>query len=92
MTKDYCIGRVELADQEADILDLGYYVQAFDDTKGRVVYGIKIEKTDTIGNTSSEETWGLTYSYDEAEGWARKMAAGTVTPLSLFAITDDLMG
>ena len=92
MAKGFCVERVELAGERCGILELGYYVQAFCNNGEQTVYGIKIEKTDTNGDISSEETYGLTQSCKEAEGWVRKLAAGTVTPLSLHAIVDDLVG
>ena len=51
-------------------------------------YGLKITST----NGQSEETIGLTHSYEEAEAWASKLAIAQATPLSLHDLVDDWVG
>jgi len=91
MAKSKILEKTKLADDRGAIWELGYYVQIFDDGVGDTFYGIKIEKTGT-GNSISEETCGLTYSYQQVECWVRKLASGTVMPSSLHDIVDDFVG
>ena len=81
--------KVKMHDESGGTWELGYFIQKFmgDD----VVYGIKIEKRAPDGRNESQETCGLTTSYEEAEGWVRKMAKGQVTPIALHDIVDDFM-
>jgi len=65
--------------------DLSYYIQT-ENSEDQTFYGIKIERT------SSEETKGITKSYEQAEKWARAMAAGALSPLALHDYIDDLVG
>ena len=50
-------------------------------------YGLKITNT----NGQSEETLGITHSYEEAEAWASKLALAQATPTSLHDLVDDWM-
>jgi len=69
--------------------DLRYYVATIENAD-KVTYGIKIER-DVQDEKNSEETMGLTHSFEEAEAWSQKLAAGLVTPLCLHEVIDDLM-
>ena len=86
------IDRAEMKDENGTVWELGYYVRSFNDSGGgQDVYGIKIERVNIpVGCKESEETYGITRSFEEAEMWAKKMAAGTVTPVTLHDIVDDL--
>ncbi|MCL2421753.1 MAG: DUF6514 family protein [Defluviitaleaceae bacterium] len=91
MSKGILISEAKLKDENSNIYKMGYYVLPFGLDGDQAAYGIRIEKTDVKGNTSAEETGGLTHSYDEAEGWVRRLAAGEVTPFTLHDVVDDLM-
>lgn len=78
------IEKVNIQSETGSIWELKYYVQEL----GKA-YGLKIERY-AAGETVSEETCGITLSYEEAESMARKLAKGTVTPLSLHDVVDDL--
>ena len=91
MARSKKLESVLLTDEIGIMRELEYYIQIFDDDVGNTFYGIKIEKTEA-GNRISEETCGLTHSYEKAECWVRKLAAGTVTPTSLHDIVDDFVG
>lgn len=90
-----------LADEQGSKWELIYYVQIFDDAStGLITYGIKIERCCHGKNQknnqekiqlNSEETLGLTHSYEEAQSWAQKLANGAVTPVCLHDVIDDLM-
>lgn len=66
--------------------ELKYYVRELEE-----VFGVRIERHGA-GEVISEETCGITASYEEAQRWVRKMAEGGVTPLTLHAIVDDMVG
>ena len=91
MTKSKRLESMRLTDDGGVVWELEYYVQIFDDEVGNTFYGIRIEKVGAE-KSISEETCGLTHSYEEVEYWIRKLAAGTVTPSSLHDIVDDLVG
>ena len=95
-TKYQQVEMMELTDEMGKKWELKYYVWGMNAS-----YGIKIERcskeieTGQLGDASakmSEETCGLTSSYEEAEKWVRSMADYTVTPFSLHAVVDDIMG
>ena len=91
MIKSSRLENIQLTDDGGVVWELEYYVQIFDDGTENTFYGIKIKMTGAE-TSISEETFGLTHSYKEAECWVRKLAAGTVTPSSLHDIVDDLVG
>ena len=90
MFNDLRVGNSELKDETGNIWELGYYVRTFNEEQGQVVYGLKIERSDADNQKMSESTCGLTSSYEEAEGIAMQLLEGTVTPMSLHAVVDDL--
>lgn len=87
MTRDIVLEGVEL--ENGMTCELGYHILTFNQADTPAAYGIRVEKSDVAGITSSEETFGLTHSYEEAEAWLQKLAAGRVTPLTLHDIVDD---
>lgn len=98
MTK---VSEGSLQDETGFTWEMGYYVKSIsiDTAEGGdslpVVYGIKIERVNQsqpIKQIISEETDGITDSYEEAEKWAILMAHGGVTPLHLHDAVDDLVG
>ena len=88
MEKDLLIEVVELT-TGADIKwNLLYYVKVLADGKA---YGMKIERQGHDG-ILSESTGGLTRSYEQDVDWIRLLARGKVTPWTLHAVVDDLVG
>ena len=91
MIKDQKVERAEITDEEGIRWELGYYVRTFEANDSQSeTYGIKIDRSGP-GDSTSEQTGGISYSFKEAESLAKKMAAATVTPMSLYAVVDDLM-
>lgn len=76
-----------LRGEEGTEWELKYYVGTLETNP--ITYSIKIERC-SPGETLTEETGGITTSYEEAEKWAKIMAKGSVTPISLHDIVDDL--
>jgi len=91
MVKSKRLENMQLTDDKGVVWELEYYVQIFNEQVENPFYGIKIEKTGGEKRIS-EETCGLTHSYEKVECWVRKLAAGTVTPSSLHDIVDDFVG
>ena len=81
------VDKTELRDDTGNIWELGYYVT---ESQKEGIYGIKIERTSKNSVTETEETFGITISYEEAKEWAHMMAEGKVTPITLHDIVDDL--
>ena len=81
------IERADLQDEYGSKWELKYYVQSHAGEKEKT-YGIKVERCGKDGMIS-EETFGVTASYEEAASWVRKMANGKVTPLTLHDVVDN---
>ena len=82
------IDRAEIRTEVGGVWELKYYVKEI----GKV-YGIKIERhsRQEEAETVSEETEGITPSYEKAQKLAQKLARGMVTPISLHDVVDDLI-
>ena len=78
-----------ITSESGNRLELRYYVCA---SSG--AYGIRVEErpADRADVMIFAETYGLTRARNEAEALAHRLAAGTVTPTSLYDVVDDLMG
>ena len=87
MVKDLRVEVRAITDETGAVGELRYYVRIFN-----MAYGIKIELCTSEGIVFSEETCELTYSYDDAEGWVKKLASGRVTPMSLHDMADEFVG
>jgi len=83
--RDFLVGNAELRGEDEKRWKLLYYISL-----DGAVYSIKIERVGSDG-TLTEETGGLTYSHSEAEAWVKMLIKGTVTPLTLHEVVDDLM-
>ena len=92
-TKEIYIRDAFMVDDSGEVWKLHYFVRALEGET--TAYGIKIEmlsKTLSGGRLEWETAQGLTHSYEEAEGWAKVLAAGKVTPTALHEVVHDLQG
>ena len=96
MTSKVKIESRKMTDEGGKLWWLDYYVRKFDIKTGDRFYGIKIEQRPADSSLPampvSEETKGLTYSYEEAENWVRQLAAGEATPATFHGHIDDFVG
>jgi hypothetical protein len=99
---DIPVKSTSVTNEQGGIWELQYFVREYEKYLEQKAYGLKITRhsaldnagntNDNVMNTISEETQVLTHSYEEAEEWAHKLAAGLVMPMSLHEIADDLVG
>ena len=95
------VDKMMIDNETGSTWELNYYVLEI----GKA-YGIKIERyaagdRDAAGDRAtggkaateivSEETSGITYSFEDAQKLARKLARGKVTPIGLHEVVDDLV-
>lgn len=96
MDKEVKIESRTMTDESDRLWELEYCVRKFDIRTGNVFYGIKIEQRPVNNSLTdevvSEESGGLTYSYEEAEKWVKQLAAGGVMPSTFHDHVDDFVG
>ena len=91
--RDGKAGMTKWTDTEGSEWEFIYYILTFENKTEPNTYGIKVERrSDKPAVEMSEETGGLTFSYEEAESWVRIMEANAVGPISLHEIVDELVG
>jgi len=90
MKKEFLVGKVEatgeVMQEEGVLWDFLYYI-----VQDGGAYSIKVDRVGADG-TLSEETAGLTDSYDEAEALVKKLMEGCAAPTCLDAVVDRIMG
>ena len=90
MLRNIKVEDMTITDELGTKWELHYFIKVLKGQHGDDVYGLKVEMRPGDDNESFyEETEGLTYSYAEVEEWARRLASGTVTPMSLHALVDE---
>ena len=84
---------LQMLDEGRGSIELTYFVRTFDEYEGQTAYGIKIEGRNAgSSDYISEETLGITFSYEEAVEWIHMLADGKATPTHLHALEAELVG
>lgn len=97
MKQLYLVGNRELLDEECRQMNLGYYLieEERDEKANTSLYGIQITKqTVKRGSvrTEKESTPALSYSRSFVEKMIFRLMEGSVTPIALLEVVDDMVG
>ena len=69
---------------------LEYYLQTYENSYGKQLYGIKVDKLDLYGIVAeSSETYAITESHSVAASILSYLACGTVPPCVLLEMVDE---
>ena len=85
MKQEFYIGKEGIVSEEGLAWDLLYYIVLKEGA-----YSIKVDRVGEDG-TLTDETAGLTDSYNEAEALVKRLMKGSVTPVCLDQVVDRIM-
>ncbi len=84
------ICRKSFRDEQNKAYDLDYSMLIRLEEGGRV-YGVEIKKRSADGTLETDQFFGISMRYEDAETFIRRLCSATALPVELAALCDDFI-